>query len=111
MRDVPQERYDAIVEEVFDLVGVSDAFDFLAGDAAPRANVAALETRLQEIMQAREKYEVCELACYVRASYNWSSRLPTWQPLVNAAVQVGIARNEPVWDIFYGLVPNLPQPR
>lgn len=111
MRDVPQERYDAIVEEVFDLVGVSDVFDFLAGDAVPRSGMRALEARLQEIMLAREKYEVCELACYIRSSYNWSSHLPTWQPLINAAVDIGIARNEPVWDIFYGLAPNLPQPR
>lgn len=107
MKLVPQERLDEITEEVFGLLAVGNIFDFLDGDALPDNR---MEVRLQELMGTRQSYEVLELAMYLRACSSRSENLPTWQPLLNAAVELGKQRGEAVWDIFYGLIPYQPEP-
>lgn len=107
MKNVPQRRLDAIAEEVFGLLGIGDIFQFLDGDAVPDNR---MELRLQELIGTRQSYEVIELAMYLRACLSRSESLPSWQPLLNAAIELGQQRGEPVWDIFYGLVPHRADP-
>ena len=88
------ERLQEIAEEV---MGMSDDF--------------AMDTRLREVMMGRHSYECIELAMYLRMSYSRQSYLPTWQPLLNASVEMALMRNEPVADLFFGIVPNARQPQ
>ncbi len=107
MKNVPQRRLDEIAEEVFDLLAVGDVFDFIDGDTPPDNR---MELRLQELMGTRQSHEVLELAMYLRACSSRSEHLPTWQPLLNAAIELGQQRGEAVWDKFYGLVPRQAAP-
>ncbi len=109
MKHITQERVDAIVDEVFDLLSIEDAFDLIDREATPPN--WKMETRLQELLGSRYAYEVQELACYLRASYSRSEHLPSWQPLLNAAIELGQQRGEPVWDMFYGLAPRQSDPQ
>jgi hypothetical protein len=98
---VPRARLDAIVSEIFDLMNAPNLFAHLAGEVSTQD----LELRLQELLQERSKYETLELAMYLRASFVASDKCPSWQPLLNAAVEQGRMRGEAVWDIFGGMIP------
>lgn len=101
-------RLYEIVEEVMNLINASSIFDFLDGSVG---NMAAVEARLQEVMQTRQQFETIELAMYLRTCGTRQNHLPTWQPLLNAAVELGRMRGDSVEDIFYGLMPLSPQPQ
>lgn len=107
MKQVPQERLDFIVDEVFGLLEIDSPFDLIHRDTAPNSQ---MDARLAELLSTRHAYEVIELATYLRASSSRSQDLPTWQPLLNAAIELGQMRGEPVWDIFYGMVPRQVDP-
>ena len=108
MKEVSVDRLSEIADEVFNLIDANDIFEFL--DPSTQEDFSRLESRLQEIMQTRPQFETIELAMYLRASYSRSTSLPTWQPLLNSAVEQGIMRGESVQDIFFGLIPNAQHP-
>ena len=97
------ERLGAIVEEVFGLLDIEDPFDFARHGAEPPNG--RMEARLQELLAGRQTIGTTELAMYLRSSYSRSLSLPSWQPLLNASIELGKQRGEPVWDIFYGMIP------
>ncbi len=107
MKNVPQRRLNEIAKEVLGLLDVGDVFDFIDGSTPPDNR---MELRLRDLMCTRHSYEVLELAMYLRACSSRSEHLPTWQPLLNAAIELGQQRGEPVWDMFYGLVPHKTNP-
>lgn len=107
MKSIPQQRLDAITEEVFDLLADDDVSGFIDGRAPPDNR---MELRLQELMGTRQAYEVLELAMYLRACSSRSEHLPTWEPLLNAAIELGQQRGEAVWGVFYGMVPRRADP-
>lgn len=107
-RNVPIERLEGIATEVMDLMGVADVFEFLDSQVG---DGGALDARLREVMMSRYAYECIELAMYLRTSYSRQAVLPTWQPLLNAAIELAMMRNEPVFDIFYGLMPHGAEPQ
>ena len=104
---VSTERLTEIAGEVMDLIGAADVFDFLDDSVG---NFEALEKRLQAVMMGRPQFETIELAMYLRTSFTRQAHLPTWQPLLNAAVEMGKLRGENVDDMFYGLTPRQPDP-
>ena len=87
------ERLQEIAEEV---MRMSDDF--------------VMDTRLREVMMGRHSYECIELAMYLRMSYSRQSYLPTWQPLLNASVEMALMRGE-TDGAFYGLMPQRPDPQ
>ena len=105
--NVPRYRLDEIAKEVFDMMDAADIFAHLAGEV----KTAALEARLQELLQTRSKYETLELAMYLRSSFVASDDLPSWQPLLNAAIEQGRMRNDNVEDTFAGMMPPESRPR
>lgn len=108
MNNIPLTRLDEIAEEVMNLIGVSDVFEFLDDSLG---DPFALDARLQEVMLSRQSFETVEIAMYLRASSNRSEQLPTWQPLLNAAVEMSRLRGERVDDIFYGMIESRSEPR
>jgi len=70
----------------------------------------AVEARLQEVMQGRLTLETIEIAMYLRTSNTRRDHLPTWQPLLNVAIELGLMRGEPINDIFFGLMEPRPDP-
>lgn len=101
MKHVSKQRLSDIAREVFDLLEIEDFFVLIEQQTPPDSR---MEERLRELMGTRQSYETIELAMYLRASSSRSDSLPTWQPLLNAAIEQGLQRSEAVWDIFYGLV-------
>lgn len=108
MRQVSQERLDAIAKEVLELLGGFEPFDFNKIEP-PFSN--KMELRLRELLATRHSYEVKELVCYLRACSSRSEYLPSWQPLLNSVIELGMLRGEPVWDTLNGLTPNPAPPR
>lgn len=102
-RNVEQERIDKIVNEVMDLIGAPDVFGFLDESFG---NMQAVENRLQEVMSGRWTFSTFEIATYLRTCCLRRDSLPTWQPLLNAAVEMGRMRGEFIDDMFYGLMPS-----
>jgi hypothetical protein len=47
---------------------------------------------------------------YLRACNTRRDYLPTWQPLLNAAIEMSSMRGEPIDDIFLGLMPRRADP-
>jgi aromatic ring hydroxylase len=107
MKEVSINRLQEIAGEVMDLIGTDDIFELLDNNVG---NVQAVENRLQEVMQTRTAFESIELAMYLRACNTRRDYLPTWQPLLNAAIEMATMRNEPVNDIFLGMMPRRPDP-
>ena len=99
-------RLQAIAEEVIVILNVKDIFSFMDGETG---NVRALEERLQQVMQTRQSLECIELAMYLRTSASRQGYLPTWQPLLNAALEMCQQRSEDQ-IMFYGLMPDRPHP-
>jgi hypothetical protein len=100
-------RLQEIAEEVMGLIAAPDIFSFLDDSVG---NMSALETRLQEVMQGRQSFETIELAMYLRTSFSRQRSLPSWQPLLNAAVEMGKMRGDNVDDMFYGMMPPAAHP-
>ena len=109
MKHVPQERFDEIVNEVFDLLSIQDVFHLIERGA--KAPDTRMEERLQELLRSCQSYECQELACYLRSCFSRKDDLPTWQPLLNAAIEMAHQRGEPAWDMFIGMVPNQAHPQ
>jgi hypothetical protein len=107
MKNVSTERLTEIVDEVMHLMDAPDIFGFLDGTG----NSWAVEKRLQEVMQTRQQFETIELAMYLRTCNMRRSDIPTWQLLLNAAVEMGKMRGDPVDDIFYGLIERRSDPQ
>jgi hypothetical protein len=95
-------RLTAIAKEVMDLIGEDTISGFLDSEVG---NFSAVESRLQEVMMERQRFEVIELSMYLRTSFSRQQHLPTWQPLLNAAVELARQRGEAVDDMFFGLLP------
>lgn len=109
MKHVPASQLTKIVEEVMGLIAAPDIFSFLDDNVG---NMQALEARLQEIMQTRQQFQTMELAMYLRTCCTRQRDLPTWQPLLNAAIEQGMMRcPDRVDDIFYGLMPRHADPQ
>lgn len=100
-------KLKAIAEEVLGLIGAKTIFGFIEGSSTPSP---LLETRLQEVMMSRPSFTTIELAMYLRSSYSVKDHLPTWQPLLNAALEQARQRGEN-HDAFYGLMPPQPDPQ
>jgi hypothetical protein len=92
-KDITQERLDEIAAEVFTL----------SLEAQRNDDYWPVDQLLQNVMQRRSELEALELAMYLRSTYHCNQHLPTWHPLMNAAVEQGRMRGDPVNDIFYGL--------
>jgi hypothetical protein len=107
MKNVSTERLTEIVDEVMHLMDAPDIFGFLDGTG----NSWAVEARLQEIMQTRQQFETIELAMYLRTCNTCRNDIPTWQPLLNVAIEQGRMRSENVDDIFYGMMPRQADPQ
>ena len=107
MKDVSVDRLQEIAGEMMDLIGTNDIFELLDNNVG---NMRAVENRLQEVMQSRIAFESIELAMYLRACNTRRDYLPTWQPLLNAAIEMATMRGEPVNNIFLGLMPRRPDP-
>jgi hypothetical protein len=105
MSDV--DRLTEIANEMMGLIGASDIFGFLDETTGDMWKV---DQRLQEIMQGRQAFDTIELAMYLRTCGTREAYLPTWRPLLNAAVEMGKMRGEPVDDIFFGLMERQPDP-
>jgi hypothetical protein len=101
-------RLDEIAREMLDLIDAPDIFGFLDDTVG---NMPAVEARLQEVMMGRPQFETIELAMYLRCCFTRQNHLPTWQPLLNAAVEMGLMRGEDINDIFGGLMEQRPDPR
>lgn len=101
-------RLTEIADEVFDLIGVTDVFGFLDETTG---DMWKLDSRLQEVMRSIHSFSTIELAMYLRASASRSDSLPTWQPLLNSAYELGMTRSDQVDDIFYGLMPPPARPQ
>lgn len=101
-------RLDEIASEMMDLIDAPDIFGFLDDNVG---NMQAVEARLQEVMMGRPQFQTIELAMYLRTCCTRRDHLPTWQPLLNAAVEQGILRGENVNDYFFGLMEPRPDPR
>jgi hypothetical protein len=97
---IDEERVGQIVDEVFSLLNAPDIFAHLAGNV----ETDALELRLREVMQSRQSLMTEELVVYLRSSFVASDRLPTWQPLLNAAIEQCRMRGEDM-TMFYGMLP------
>ena len=102
---IDRNRLDVIAREVIDLLGVTDIFAFLNSEAT---GFEALEARLQEVMSTRPSFQSIELAMYLRSCYNYSNDLPTWKPLLNAAIEQSNMRGDNTSDIFYGMIDAQP---
>lgn len=94
-------RLDEIAEEMMDLIDAPSIFGFLDDSVG---NMEAVEKRLQEVLHTKQQFECIELAMYLRVCETRKNQLPTWQPLLSAAVEMANARGEPVSDLFYGLL-------
>lgn len=105
-RAVSSARLGEITDEVLGLIGASDIFGFF--DEAT-GNMVALEQRLQEVMMGRQAFECLELATYLRATANRQEHLPTWQPLLNATIELIQLRNENLAMLF-GMMPQPADP-
>lgn len=105
-RAVSSERLVEIADEVMGLIGAHDIFDFF--DEAT-GNMAALEQRLQEVMMSRQSFECLELAMYLRSTATRQELLPTWQPLLNATIELIRLRGEDEVMLF-GMVPRQADP-
>lgn len=103
---VSSTRLVEIADEVMGLIGAHDIFDFLDETTG---NIAALEQRLQEVMMSRQSFECLELAMYLRATATRQEFLPTWQPLLNATIELIKLRNEDVVMLF-GMMPQPADP-
>lgn len=100
-------RLTSIAKEVMELIGQDTISGFLDSEVG---NFSAVEQRLQEVMMERQRFEVIELAMYLRTSFSRQHHLPTWQPLLNAAVEQAKQRGEQVEDMFFGLLPPAGMP-
>lgn len=101
------QKLDAIADEVFSMMDAPDIFAHLAGEV----KAEALELRLREVLQSRQAFDTNELAVYLRASFVVKDRLPTWQPLLNAAIEQGRMRGERADDLFVGMMPQPAHPQ
>lgn len=102
MKYVSTERLTEIAQEVMNLIDPTDIFAFLDGNVG---NMTAVELRLQEVLMTRQSFECIELAMFLRTCGTFEQHLPTWQPLLNAAIEQAVMRDEPINDIFFGLLP------
>ena len=109
MKQDPMSRLDEIAEEVVNLLGNPDIFEFINCDKF--INSSNLDRRLQEVMQDRHRYESIELAMYLRISAQFRYNLPSWQPLLNASIEVVKMRGENAEDLFYGMMPPRQHPQ
>jgi hypothetical protein len=107
MKEVSINRLQEIAGEVMDLIGTDDIFELVDNNVG---NMYAIENRLQEVMRTRTAFESIELAMYLRACNTRRDYLPTWQPLLNVAIEQGNMRGDPINDIFLGLMPHRPDP-
>lgn len=101
-RPVSTKRLKEIADEVFNLIGANDVFDFIDDSIG---NTQAVENRLQEVMMSRQSFECLELAMYLRTTCSRRGDLPTWQPLCNATIELCRMRGEPL-EMLYGLIPH-----
>lgn len=100
----PVVRLHEIAAEVAGLIGQSMI------DSSGYTVYPLLEIRLQDLLQARIRYETSELAMYLRCSHAQSDALPSWQPLLNQAIEQGQLRGEQTTSLFYGLAPAAAHP-
>lgn len=66
------------------------------------------DAQLQRIMAERHSYTTRELAECLR--FSWPAGHPTWQHLLNAAIELAHMRGERAEDIFGGLMPPAASP-
>ena len=70
-------------------------------------SLGALDDRLREIMQSRDKYHEIILVAYLRNSWTHSRDLLSWQPLMNTTIEIirqrGVYQAE---SLLSGLMPQ-----
>ena len=101
-------RLTEIATEIMDLLDAPSVFDFLNENVG---NFGAVDKRLQEVLQTRQSFEIIELAMYLRTSSSRAANLPTWEPLLNATIELARMRGERYEDALYGMMPLATQPR
>lgn len=106
MKKVSIKRLEEIVDEMFCL---SHPEEFFLSDSS-KEDFAAVDNRLQEVMQTRHQYECMELGMYLRTTFSKAEHLPSWQPLLNAAIEQAKMNGEHADDIFYGIMPSKQMP-
>jgi len=97
------ERYEEIANECLDLMGLHSIFHALSSEDS--FNADAMDARLQELLATRCRYHEGELTAYLRYTWTRNNRLPTWQPLLNATIELARLRGHSD-DIFHGLLPD-----
>jgi tRNA-dihydrouridine synthase len=73
------------------------------------ASAQAMDGRLQQVMMGRHALECLELALCLRATSSRRHLLPTWQPLLNATVELIQQRGESQ-QLLCGMLPPASDP-
>lgn len=106
--DTPAEVIESILKEVWHTLKKLDGVEMMHGHPEEQ-DVRALDTKLLEVLSCAHSLNSDVLVSWLRYTYAWRSRLPTWRLLLNAVHEHLLVRHpaDLVDELLKGLLPSL----
>lgn len=104
--DTPLEDLDTIMLEIWSLLKIENIWEAM-GHCPEEQDTRKLDAKLLEVLSCAHRLNSDVLLCWLRYTYAWRTRLPTWRLLLNAVHEHLLLRHPAnmVDDLLLGLTP------